>query len=382
MKIRSSIAVMLILAFGTLMTAAVVLADDTEAPAKASGKSTRPPKNLKKMADGHWTPWDPPVPPDGANVHVIEKGDTLWDLSAKHLGNPYLWPQIWDQNRYVLDSHWIYPGDPIILPALEVVPENPTPVAEVPVGGGEQAEEKEVLPPPPPQEYPIGDRRDLYCSTTIHDGPLKDLPAIVAAEKEVIIGLAAMDVVYINAGSNAGVKPGDRFTIKRDNGEVKHPVTHEVLGHRIDRMGELTVIAVQENAATAEITFSCEDIKRTDMLEPYAEIPMTTRTKGFSSTMDRYNPRGSGKSAGYVVMTRDPLTTFGTGNVVSIDLGSREGLKQGDFLTIFRPNPEGHDLPRVNLGEAVVLMPEDRSSVVKITTSVKVIYLGDRVEVR
>ena len=30
--------------------------------------------------------------------------------------NPYLWPQIWDQNRYITDAHWIYPGDPSSCP--------------------------------------------------------------------------------------------------------------------------------------------------------------------------------------------------------------------------------------------------------------------------
>ena len=33
----------------------------------------------------------------------------------EHLGDPYLWPQIWERNQYVLDAHWIYPGDPLVL---------------------------------------------------------------------------------------------------------------------------------------------------------------------------------------------------------------------------------------------------------------------------
>ena len=74
-----------------------------------------PPKNLKKVGD-HWTAWDPPMdlPPD-AEVHIIQSGDTLWDLAEAFLGNPYLWPQIWERNSYILDAHWIYPGDPLVL---------------------------------------------------------------------------------------------------------------------------------------------------------------------------------------------------------------------------------------------------------------------------
>ena len=36
---------------------------------------------------------------EGAFYYIVERGDTLWDLSKRFLGNPYLWPQIWDQNR-------------------------------------------------------------------------------------------------------------------------------------------------------------------------------------------------------------------------------------------------------------------------------------------
>src|SRR5262245_41506087 len=54
----------------------------------------------------HWSKYDYPKSiPEGAKYHVVERGDTLWDLSKRYLGNPYLWPQIWDQNRYVRDAH-------------------------------------------------------------------------------------------------------------------------------------------------------------------------------------------------------------------------------------------------------------------------------------
>src|SRR4029078_8302284 len=80
----------------------------------------RPPQGLHLVGD-HWTAWNPPAPAATDQVHVVVKGDTLWQLAAKYYGDPYLWPQIWEKNQYIKDAHWIYPGDPLVL-GLNVAP--------------------------------------------------------------------------------------------------------------------------------------------------------------------------------------------------------------------------------------------------------------------
>lgn len=44
-------------------------------------------------------------------THVVVKGDTLWDITGKYLGNPFTWPTVWQKNPQIKDAHWIYPGD-------------------------------------------------------------------------------------------------------------------------------------------------------------------------------------------------------------------------------------------------------------------------------
>lgn len=52
-----------------------------------------------------------------AVFHTVEKGDTLWAISAKHLGNGANYMQIFEANRPMLsDPDKIYPGQVLRIP--------------------------------------------------------------------------------------------------------------------------------------------------------------------------------------------------------------------------------------------------------------------------
>jgi hypothetical protein len=47
--------------------------------------------------------------------YIIRKGDTLWDIAFRFLGDPFAWPQIWHQNPYIKDPNLIFPGDKLTI---------------------------------------------------------------------------------------------------------------------------------------------------------------------------------------------------------------------------------------------------------------------------
>src|SRR6478609_8403779 len=52
-----------------------------------------------------------PVP----DIHLVQRGDTLWDLCNRYYQNPWAWPKVWSYNPQIANPHWIYPGDQLRL---------------------------------------------------------------------------------------------------------------------------------------------------------------------------------------------------------------------------------------------------------------------------
>lgn len=377
---------------GSLPGAKLATAADDNAPGAASSRKavdapTAPPKNLKKVGD-HWTPYTPPDPesfPPGATLHIIEAGETLWGLADFTYNNPYLWPQLWDQNRYITDSHWIYPGDPVLVPARPEVVTQAGPEAAVPtqiVPQGQEGAPPTNLEPlqgegeegaatpegplqaetPPAQPAPAAPTRttdpwsgpgwhagalvqpdEVRCSGYIAEDDARDDLYIAENDEPKFHNIVTGSLVYLSQGKDSDkVHPGAVFSIVEREGTVLHPVSGKTEGRYYKRMGELKVVKVLDDAALATVTFACDAIRVGDDL---VEVDRTTVPDRPIPAFDRLRVERNGKATGTVIHTKDAVVNPASGDIVQIDLGSEDGLKPGDFLTAFaavRHNSKGH----------------------------------------
>ena len=57
----------------------------------------------------------------GQDTYKIKKGDTLWSISEKFLGESSMWKEIWKVNSTITNPNLIYPGQTIRLKAVKKV---------------------------------------------------------------------------------------------------------------------------------------------------------------------------------------------------------------------------------------------------------------------
>jgi hypothetical protein len=390
--------------------------------ATLASAAERPPRNLHLVGD-HWTAWNPPTPPAGAQVYVIQRGDTLWDLARKNYGDPYLWPQIWEKNQYILDAHWIYPGDP-----LEIVPKvtSSTTLATIEPGGEPKAgaggettasgTEEEETPEPggntPIKEatmsepVPLAAETDIACTGYVGDLDEAFPFRVVGSEAETLnvdqaiyhstedrrtpgdygphsttkFGLATGDIVYLDGGRAKGMAAGAQYSAVIGMEDVVHPATGKIVGRYYHYLGRIRVLSVQETTAIAEIVETCDPVVVGSLLKPYEPEPVPL---GRTSPIRPVNYPAEAeklKEAPVILYAQHDLVALGADHVVQIDRGSEDDVTPGDFFTIYRQNREG--MPPVILGELAVLSVHKHTSVAKIIESRYSIHLGDRLQAK
>lgn len=81
--------------------------------------------------------------------------------------------------------------------------------------------------------------------------------------------------IYLNAGSNSGLKTGMELTALARGKELFDPITKESLGEKTTEIGVLRIMNVQEKYSVAEIVEGCKGLKQGDRVR-LRSVPSAT----------------------------------------------------------------------------------------------------------
>jgi len=207
------------------------------------------------------------------------------------------------------------------------------------------------------------------------------------------------------------VKVGDQFLVSRPESDQQMQTQWvswqasitKAMGTTYADLGRLRVVSVQDNTSTAEVVKSCAYIQRGDIVLPFTPRPAPQYKA--KAKFDMFAPP-SGKAKAMVAATLGFGVAAGSGTIVYVNLGAKQGVQVGSYFRVFRyqdnhhdnvyeipkadymtfgfgsaPKPYGwSDLPRDILGEGIVVRVGPNAATVLLTDSVRDIYIGDYVE--
>lgn len=338
-------------------------------------------------------------------IHVVRKGDTLWDLSARYLNDPWKWPSVFEANNSIIaDPHWIYPGQriwfsvgggvPIILSFEEVWPESMMGVTQAALEV-EQPVQEEPAEPAELQEAPQADTTEAGLITVAvrteerRYQPLTSVSAILAAgyigdprdwPRGQIIGgeggemsMSVYGQVFLDVGEgDAGV--GDVYIVVKQGPRVRHPEWGHRMGWKIDVKGVIRIVDVESRTSQGVVVSVFDAVRRSDRVIPAPQID--------SRPWKEFIPVQGGRT-GFVVARSKPEGNLHPYDMLFIDGGSEEGIQVGDLYVLRRPQTERGRLRfyEQELGRAVVIAVQEKTATVMLVSLISPdITAGEKVE--
>jgi LysM repeat protein len=312
-------------------------------------------------------------------VHIVVKGDTLWDISSFYIYDPFLWPQIWSANREIENPHLIYPGQEIVIPERIVrMPPPPReakpPLPPAPPPGPTVVLPVETTPEPEPVTEEVKQEMILAMSTfgfIIEDQEI-GIGTITSAEEEKRLLISPGMKIYVESDEKTPLWTDHRYSIVRVFDKVSHPVTEKKVGYLARVLGDMNVVHSKGKLSTAIVGEVYKDIQIGDHVIEHLDY-MTWIPKEESDL--------SGDLNGYILIHSEGKSIMGKGDVVFIDLGIDDGLKTGDTFNLVgkKKTVGGVEPPQEVIGEIQVIVPRRGTSVARITKSIRDIGIGTEV---
>lgn len=391
-RMRSRFWFPLSLSLATVAPAALAQEDDPpetdaeELPTEGEGMDVLPPaRPSAPKAGGRDT-----AP---GEVHTVSRGDTLWDLSQRYLGNSWYWPKVWSYNPEIANPHWIYPGNRVrFFPDAEEAPtqvetgEGPKGITELEgVEPGEAFTDAEggtievmgkIGANLPTASYV---QRDSFVTPR----EIEEAGLIESSFAENMM-LSFQDQVYVTF-KQAGGRIGDRYLIFRTGTEIRNPRTGARAGFMTRLLGTARVLRVNDRVSTMRIEEAWDDIRRGDLIGPYGErIGVRVAPKPTRNRLE-----------GIVLTSAYPgQAIMGEYHSLIVDKGSQDGVEVGhEFVIVRKGNYGGRltnptkfdgrsDLPWEDIAVCMATDVKETASTCLLKRSLRDVVPGDRWETR
>lgn len=313
---------------------------------------------------------------DVPDTHKVEKGDTLWDISAHFLETPWMWPEIWHVNTQIQNPHLIYPGDLIRLIHIDGKQRLTLQRA---VGGRTfklSPKVRELTAEEAIETIPLEKVNSFLSRSRVVDKKeLKGAPYVVSGGDEHLV-VGAGDRLYARGefSSKATVygvyRPGDKYI---------DPVTGEELGIQARDIGTIVLQAVQGDIGTFDVTRTTEEIRIGDKLLRQEERPV-------DSTFYPSPPAAS--VSGAILAVEGGVSQVGNMDVVVINRGLREAMTPGNVMAVYKRGGKIRDrvtgdtvqLPDEKAGLLMIFKVFDKVSFGLILEASQGLKVGDKVQ--
>jgi hypothetical protein len=312
--------------------------------------------------------------------YTVQAGDTLWGIAGRFLTEPWRWTELWDNNPGIDNPHLIYPGD-----ELTLTWRNGQPRLRVSARGAVKlSPEIRSTPlntaiPPIPRELIDPFLRNHQIVDPVD---FQRAPYVIAAEAGRLVS-GAGDKLYVRGR----IETSERvYGIVREGELLVDPTTKEVLGLAARDIGTASLLADDADrltdgaVKTFQITRSTEEARIKDKLIPAQQ-----------GIVDAYfQPKAPDVIVedGYMIAVDGGVSQIGSMNIVTLNVGAREGIVVGDVMAIFRTGETVRDpvtndwvaLPDEQAGMLMVFAAFDKASYALVLKATRPLELMDKVK--
>ncbi len=317
-----------------------------------------------------------PISPNAPERYVVQKGDTLWDISGMYLKDPWFWPEIWHVNPSIQNPHLIYPGDVLYFSYVDGKPRVSLEAASAmrlspevrtsPLTGAIRAIPYDLL-----MDF-VG-RPSLLTTDDV-----KNQPYVVGMRDRHIVGSTANEVYARGLGQPA---EGTRYNIVGVGEKLYDPDDGDLLGYIGHYAG--TGAVIQSTGAVAPGTDSILNMKREEPLTHMRVVEVGREIlqgdKVFPVQADVGadfvpSPPANEAILGQIIAVVDGVQVAGKYQVVAINRGKKHGLAPGNALGVFyrgelvRDRFDRESWSAFTANYEKVRLPDERSATILLFT--------------